>query len=58
MMAACSVYAGAGSRPSRPQTLIHTALACLDVALAEWTRRDGATPVGELLDRAFATARA
>ncbi|ACZ21395.1 transcriptional regulator, tetR family [Sanguibacter keddieii DSM 10542] len=46
------------SRAFRAQTLIHTALACLDVALAEWTRRDGATPVGELLDRAFATARA
>lgn len=39
----------------RAQTLIHAALSCLDVALAEWTRRDGATPVGQLLDEAFAT---
>jgi AcrR family transcriptional regulator len=41
----------------RAQTLIHAALACLDVALAEWTRRDGATPLGQLLDEAFATVR-
>jgi AcrR family transcriptional regulator len=46
------------SKRFRAQTLIHTALACLDVALAEWTRREGATPVGHLLDEAFATARA
>ncbi len=41
----------------RAQTLIHAALACLDVALAEWTRRDGAIPVGQLLDEAFAAVR-
>jgi len=45
-------------RRFRAQTMIHAALACLDVALAEWTRRDGATPVGQLLDETFATARA
>lgn len=41
----------------RAQTLIHTALSCLDVALAEWTRRNGETPVGQLLDEAFTTVR-
>jgi len=46
-----------GSVRFRAQTLIHAALSCLDVALAEWTRRDGATPVGQLLDEAFATVR-
>jgi AcrR family transcriptional regulator len=39
----------------RAQTLIHCALACLDVALAEWTRREGVTPASDLLDDAFAT---
>jgi AcrR family transcriptional regulator len=42
------------SRRFRAQTLIHAALACLDVALAEWTHRGGATPVSRLLDEAFA----
>jgi AcrR family transcriptional regulator len=46
------------SRAFRAQTLIHSALACLDVALAEWVRRGGATPIGELLDDAFGTLRA
>lgn len=41
----------------RAQTLIHAALACLDVALSEWTLRDGRTPVGQLLDEAFSTVR-
>lgn len=45
------------SRRYRAQALIHAALACLDVALAEWTRRDGSTPVGRLLDDAFAEIR-
>jgi AcrR family transcriptional regulator len=42
----------------RAQTLIHAALSCLDVALAEWTRRDGATPAAALLDEAFGTLKA
>ena len=42
------------TRRFRAQTLIHAALACLDVALAEWTRREGAVPVSQLLDEAFA----
>ncbi len=41
------------SRRFRAQILIHSALACLDVALAEWTRRDGSTDVATLLDEAF-----
>jgi AcrR family transcriptional regulator len=45
------------SRAFRAQTLIHSALACLDVALAEWVRRGGATPIGELLDDAFGALR-
>ncbi|ALE07957.1 TetR family transcriptional regulator [Arthrobacter sp. ERGS1:01] len=43
------------TRSFRAQTLIHTALSCLDVALAEWTRREGSTPVQTLLDDAFTT---
>jgi AcrR family transcriptional regulator len=45
------------TRLFRVQTLIHCALACLDVALAEWTRRAGASPVTELLDDAFSTMK-
>lgn len=45
------------TRTFRAHTLIHAALACLDVALAEWTNRGGATPVGVLLDDAFGTVR-
>jgi AcrR family transcriptional regulator len=37
------------------QTLIHAALACFDVALSEWTRREGTTPIHTLIDEAFAT---
>ncbi|MGO4807635.1 TetR family transcriptional regulator [Arthrobacter sp. 2MCAF15] len=43
------------TRRFRAQTLIHSALSCLDVALAEWTRREAATSVQDLLDEAFAT---
>lgn len=42
------------SRRFRAQTLIHAAMGCLDVSLAEWTRRNGTTPVAQLLDEAFA----
>lgn len=44
-------------RMFRAQTLIHAALACFDVALAEWTRREGSAPVQDLLDAAFATVK-
>jgi AcrR family transcriptional regulator len=37
------------------QTLIHAALACFDVALSEWTRREGITPIHTLIDEAFGT---
>jgi hypothetical protein len=37
------------------QTLIHAALACFDVALSEWTRREGTTPIHTLIDEAFGT---
>jgi AcrR family transcriptional regulator len=47
----------AETRSFRAQTLIHAALSCLDVALAEWTRRDGATPAAALLDEAFGTLK-
>lgn len=43
------------TRQYRARTLIQAALACLDVALAEWTLRGGTTPLGVLLDEAFAT---
>jgi len=43
------------TRRFRAQTLIHAALACLDVALAEWTHRRAAASVSQLLDEAFAT---
>jgi AcrR family transcriptional regulator len=43
------------TRQFRARILIHSALACLDVALAEWTRRDGKTPLPLLLDQAFNT---
>ena len=46
-----------GTKTFRAQTLIHSALACFDVALAEWTRLDGAVTASVLLDRAFATVR-
>jgi AcrR family transcriptional regulator len=45
------------TRNFRAHTLIHSALACLDVALAEWASRGGATPIGELLDDAFGALR-
>jgi AcrR family transcriptional regulator len=45
------------TRTFRAQTLIHAALACLDVALAEWVRREAKTPIGDLLDDAFGTLR-
>jgi AcrR family transcriptional regulator len=45
------------TRHFRAQTLIHAALACLDVALAEWTRRNGDTPASVLLDEAFGTLK-
>lgn len=48
----------ATTRQFRAQALIHAALSCLDVALAEWTRRDGETPAAVLLDEAFATLKA
>jgi AcrR family transcriptional regulator len=34
-------------------TFLHGALACLDVALYEWTRREGLTPLDSLLDSTF-----
>lgn len=43
----------ADTRPFRARTLIHASLACLDAALAEWTRLDGAVSLGTLLDTAF-----
>ena len=39
----------------RARTLIQAALACLDIALAEWTLRGGTIPLEMLLDEAFAT---
>jgi AcrR family transcriptional regulator len=39
------------------QTLIHAALACFDVALSEWTRREGTTPIHTLIDEAFGTLK-
>lgn len=39
----------------RARTLIQAALACLDIALAEWTLRGGTTSLEVLLDQAFAT---
>lgn len=41
----------------RAQSLIQSALACFDVALAEWTHGHGAVPAAALLDRAFETVR-
>jgi MftR C-terminal domain len=35
------------------QALVLSALACFDAALEEWVSRDGARPLGEILDRAF-----
>ncbi|MFF0291635.1 TetR family transcriptional regulator [Streptomyces sp. NPDC005262] len=43
------------TRQYRARTLIQAALACLDIALAEWTHRGGTTPLDKLLDEAFAT---
>ena len=43
------------TRNYRARTLIQAALACLDVALAEWTHRGGTTPLDTLLDEAFTT---
>jgi AcrR family transcriptional regulator len=37
------------------QTLIHAALACFDVALSEWTRREGTSTIHTLIDEAFGT---
>lgn len=45
------------TRTFRAQSLIHAALACFDVALAEWTAADGATPALTLLRRAFDAVR-
>lgn len=45
------------TRTFRAQTLIHAALACFDVALAEWSSVEGAVPASVLLDRAFGTVR-
>jgi hypothetical protein len=39
----------------RARTLIQAALACLDIALVEWTLRGGTVPLATLLDEAFAT---
>ncbi len=41
------------TRQYRARTVIQAALACLDVALAEWTLRGGTVPLGTLLDEAF-----
>ena len=48
---------GAETRRFQAQILIHAALACFDVSLAEWTRREGTTPIPLLLDEAFSTVR-
>lgn len=45
------------ARTFRARTLIHAALSCFDVALAEWTECNGATPATTLLDTAFETVR-
>jgi len=42
----------------RARTLAHSALACLDVALAEWVGLDGKPDLGALLDTVFATVAA
>jgi AcrR family transcriptional regulator len=47
----------AETRRYQAQILTHAALACFDVALSEWTRREGSTPVSLLLDEAFSTVR-
>jgi AcrR family transcriptional regulator len=41
------------SRALRAQTLTHVALACLDVALAEWVAQGGEPDLGALLDIVF-----
>lgn len=46
------------TRLFRAQSLIHSTLACFDVALAEWTRLDGSIPANDLFDRAFDTVHA
>lgn len=38
----------------RAETLAHVAMACLDVAMAQWVSHDGAKPLPALLDAAFA----
>ncbi|GAB3798712.1 TetR family transcriptional regulator [Humibacter antri] len=42
----------------RAQTLIHSALACFDVALAEWTTTKAAVGLSQLVDLAFETVSA
>lgn len=47
-----------GASPSlRASTLVHIAMACLDVTLAEWVARDGAIKFGDLLDTVFTHAQ-
>lgn len=41
--------------PLRAQTLVHAALACLDVALTAWADSDNTAGAKELLDQSFAT---
>lgn len=52
---AASERPGADETEPSARTLVQAALACLDVALSEWTLRGGATPLDGLLDKAFAT---
>lgn len=41
--------------PYHARVLIHAALACLDVALAQWVRLNGTVSRADLLDTAFST---
>lgn len=45
------------SRPFRAQVITHAAMACLDVALADWVAHDGQQALATLLDSSFDAIR-
>ncbi|GII32907.1 TetR/AcrR family transcriptional regulator [Planotetraspora mira] len=47
----------AASRQLQAEAIVAAALACLDVAVDEWTRSGGEKPLDELLDAAIAAVR-
>jgi AcrR family transcriptional regulator len=56
-LVAMRLQGSANTRDLRAHAIVSAALSCLDVAVAEWTRCQGAKPMDDLLDAAIAAVR-